>query len=502
MSLAPLQCPAFSASGLPCQSILGQFPDDFFALTPAGRILFANRNDPQLRLANPFRENLRMADRERFDAAFAECLAGRAAHLSAMVFQPSEGPQQVWNLRLSPINTLGAIAAVLVVVQDRTALVAAEAAARESTNATESIISSSPVPIVVTDLDDRVVLWSPAAEALLGWGSKEVLGKTAPQLLLDGPEGGAYHQARDEAVRSGAFVQRRAFRLSKAGERIPVDVHFSAWIDANGAPLGLVRILVDLREKQAAEKTAKEAQVSREEVQRLKSLTSSQLAFLSGAAHELANPATTIRLQRATITRKLAERHDPDLQRSFELLSRNLDQLQVIVDDVLDATRIQRHGLKLAVTAIPTAHLIDRLTANFAPTAHSKGLAWHVTPEADVTEIRADETRLMQVLGNLVRNAIRFTPAGGAIHVAFSQEGPRHRISVRDTGVGLEPEQIGQLFQPFSQVHAEAEFKNDGSGLGLYISKGLIEAHGGSIECVSPGRGKGTEFIVRLPAQA
>jgi len=114
--------------------------------------------------------------------------------------------------------------------------------------------------------------------------------------------------------------------------------------------------------------------------------------------------------------------------------------------------------------------------------------------------VDADPGRISQVLVNLISNAIKFTPDGGSVVVEARAISDAARVSVRDNGVGLDPAQIARLFQPFSQVHDAGSRVVGGSGLGLYISRGIIELHGGTIQATSPGRGRGATFSFVLPS--
>lgn len=159
---------------------------------------------------------------------------------------------------------------------------------------------------------------------------------------------------------------------------------------------------------------------------------------------------------------------------------------------------MQAGHLRIVDARVQLAPLVDGVLQTMAGEARDKGLALesHVPPEAWV---RADEDRLVQVLINLVENATQFTPPGGSVRVLASVLPSEVEVEVRDTGVGVAPEVLGRLFQPFAQAEQGVPRTEGGTGLGLFICKGLVEAHGGRIWCTSDGPGKGASFHVTLP---
>ncbi|MHB8605561.1 MAG: sensor histidine kinase [Thermoplasmatota archaeon] len=220
--------------------------------------------------------------------------------------------------------------------------------------------------------------------------------------------------------------------------------------------------------------------------------------FINNAAHELATPLTPIKLQAHMLD---SEKLGPlsDRQRSsVKVLARNFDQLGLLLRDVLDSARVQAERLDVRARPTDVLALAKEAAESFHEGAVEAGVTLAVGGESVVVE--ADPARLTQVLFNLVRNALKFTPRGGHVRIAVRRDGAGARVSVTDTGSGIRPEDIEKLFQPFSQVHDKMEKTRSGTGLGLYIAKGIIEAHGGEIGCESEGLGRGAEFTFTVPA--
>lgn len=240
--------------------------------------------------------------------------------------------------------------------------------------------------------------------------------------------------------------------------------------------------------------------MQRMELERLQEMDRFKTDFINMAAHELNTPMTPLLLQVRLLRMKQAgQAIEADNGRIVDVLDRNLKRLSRLVQDMLDVARLQGGRLHLDVKPTDLRPLLAEVADTFSQEAVERGVA--LTVEAPPTlPAAADDARVAQVLHNLVSNAIKFTPAGGQVTVAGNVQDDHVLISVTDTGVGLSPDQAQQLFQPFSRVHRD-EHKAPGTGLGLYISRGLVEWHGGTLAVESAGPGAGSRFTVRLPVR-
>lgn len=217
--------------------------------------------------------------------------------------------------------------------------------------------------------------------------------------------------------------------------------------------------------------------------------------LLNIVAHELNTPLTPLQLQLHVLI-KGAESMDRAHRRAVELIDRNVRRLTLLVSDVLDLSRSESGNLKLRKRRFPVQEIVQETQDIFEETAREKEIELDAT-DVEPLEIHADAHRLLQVLQNLVKNAIKFTPKGGRVSIGVRDEGDRIRFEVKDTGRGLDREKINRLFQPFAQVHEDQG--SGGHGLGLYISKGIVEAHAGTMEVRSAGEGKGSTFSFHIP---
>jgi protein-histidine pros-kinase len=265
--------------------------------------------------------------------------------------------------------------------------------------------------------------------------------------------------------------------------------------DAAGAITGFVSALADVTEQRAAE-------AQEREVQRLREQAEFKTNFLRTAAHEIGTPLTPIRIQ-MHILRDLLRSRGPkgyeEERKAAEILERNIQRLQVLVQDMLESARLQSGRLRLAVRPFDLAHVVHDVVETFQEPAIQTGIALD-TMGPHVLPVVADPDRLSQVLYNLLSNAMKFTPSGGQIHVRVVEEpGDRVRVTVEDTGAGFTAEGGARLFQPFTQLQDPTRKPHGGSGLGLYISRGIVEQHGGTLTGGSRGPGQGATFSFAIP---
>jgi PAS domain S-box-containing protein len=220
--------------------------------------------------------------------------------------------------------------------------------------------------------------------------------------------------------------------------------------------------------------------------------------FLATVSHELRTPLNAI----LGWTMTLRERHPPaDMERALAVIERNAMRQVRLIEDVLDVSRIISGKLALSMGPTHLVEVIDNAVESVAPAAQAKG----VILDADVDDsivITADGDRLQQIVWNLLTNAVKFSPNGGRVSTKAHRDGSEVHISVTDAGEGIHPDVLPFVFEPFRQADSSTTRKHGGLGLGLAIVKQLVVAHGGAVSASSGGEGRGSTFIVRLPADA
>lgn len=258
--------------------------------------------------------------------------------------------------------------------------------------------------------------------------------------------------------------------------------------------LAVAAIVVERRE---AEEDRVRALVEAHEAERLKAVSAVKSQFLNMAAHELRTPLAPIRAGLDLVREGSVAGLNDEQRRSLEVVARNVERLAGLVEDMLVAARLDAGRMPLARGAVSLNEIVAEAVDGFRPVARSAELELQVRGGTDLT-VDGDPKQLLRVLQNLLSNAIKFTPPGGRVLVETERRDGEGWVRVRDTGVGIAPADMARLFQPFSQL-AEGQAKVGGTGLGLYISKSLVELHGGRILCESPGSARGSTFSFSLP---
>jgi two-component system CheB/CheR fusion protein len=221
--------------------------------------------------------------------------------------------------------------------------------------------------------------------------------------------------------------------------------------------------------------------------------------FLATLSHELRNPLAPLHSSLYLLRR--AEPGSDQANRMMAIMDRQLGHLTALTNDLLDVTRISRGKITLQCSTLDLCALVrsaaDDNRALFA--SHALRLALEVPTEP--LSVYADPARLAQVIGNLVHNAAKFTPADGEVAVTLARSPGQEsaRLIVRDTGTGIAPELLPQVFEPFLQGDQSLARSQGGLGLGLALVRALVEMHGGNVEAASDGPGRGSTFTVELP---
>ncbi|HEX8295835.1 MAG TPA: PAS domain S-box protein [Chthoniobacteraceae bacterium] len=221
-------------------------------------------------------------------------------------------------------------------------------------------------------------------------------------------------------------------------------------------------------------------------------------AFLATLSHELRTPLTPV-LMAAAALREDA-RLPADVREQLGMMERNIGLEARLIDDLLDLTSIARGKLHLRAQPCDAHSLIGLALEIVRDDASSKGIALEREFAADRSGLVADPARFQQVIWNLLRNAVKFTPRGGRIIIRTKDDaGDRLRIEISDSGIGIAPAELDKIFMPFEQGAASGDHRFGGMGLGLAIARAIVDLHGGTISAESEGKGQGATFIVELP---
>lgn len=392
-----------------------------------------------------------------------------------------------WKSTTSPKD-----AAVYAIARDDTDRKKLETEIRANEAFLNSVVENVPNMIFVKDANTlRFVRFNRAGEELLGIPRAQLLGKNDHDLF---PRSEAdFFTAKDRLVlqqKSLLDIPEEPLDTKAKGTRI-LHTKKIPILDERGEPRFLLGISEDITEQRKAGEDLKRA------FAQLKELEASRLQLVNNIAHDLNTPLTPIKIQLHLLSRTDG---DPGGSRahSLQILRRNVEHLQRLILDLKEYARLEAGQLRLTKESVPLDALVKTAVESFRTVAEQKGLRL-ASGEPPKALVHADGARLTQVLYNLLNNAVKFTPAEGTVQVESGLEGAEVWVRVTDSGRGLNPDEIDRLFQPFTQVHDPKETPERGTGLGLYIAKGIVEGHEGRISCESPGRGRGSTFTFTLP---
>ncbi len=345
--------------------------------------------------------------------------------------------------------------------------------------------------IYMLDPTGDIITWNTGAEKIKGYLAEEIIGKNfASFYTAEDVAAGKPQRNLREAGRRG-YIRDQGLRVRKDGSTFEAEVIITALRDNTGEIRGFSKVTRDItnqirsRQFEAEKVAAQKASKAKDD-------------FLAALSHELRTPLTPA-LAAATYLEDNAEKLPPQFVEDIAIIKRNVQLQARLIDDLLDLTRIARGKLHLEWEDCD-AHTVIRNALETASSAvASKKLTLSTKFEAKEYHIRADCIRLQQVFWNLINNAVKFTPQGGEIAIrTFNDTAGRFHFEITDTGIGIEPQRLGSLFQPFEQADPSVSRQFGGLGLGLAISKRLVEFHRGTIEAESRGRSFGATFKVTL----
>lgn len=369
---------------------------------------------------------------------------------------------------------------------------------RENEEVLKRAIDASPAALIVVDHEGSIQLFSLQAEKLFGYTRDEVVGRKIEMLLPEEIRERHRHyrdafMSEHQARSMGAG--RDLFGVRKDGTRIPVEIGLSPLTTRQGA--FVVAAVVDISERKSAERERDEL-LKREVKARSESEAANRMKdlFLATVSHDLRAPLNAI-LGWAQMIKRDPSARDRVMQ-GIEVIERNVRSQSQLIEDLLDTSRIAAGKISLIREPVDLVEALAELRESMLPSARSAKIELITHLPAAPLIVDADKARLHQVLSNLVTNAIKFTPQGGSVTIDLFREGERATVRVSDTGIGIEPKHLTQIFESFRQEETGTQ-RHGGLGLGLSIARKLTELHQGEIRAASEGKGKGSTFTVTLP---
>jgi PAS domain S-box-containing protein len=345
--------------------------------------------------------------------------------------------------------------------------------------------------IYMLDPNGNIITWNTGAQKIKGYSTEEIVGKnficfyTAEDVAAGKPQ-----RNLREAARRG-YIRDQGLRVRKDGSTFEAEVVVTALRDDTGKIRGFSKVTRDItdqirsREFEAEKIAAQKASKAKDD-------------FLAALSHELRTPLTPA-LAAATYLEDNAEKLPPEFAEDVEIIKRNVQLQARLIDDLLDLTRIARGKLHLQLEDCDAHTIIQNALETASSAIAAKKLKVSTQLEAKEYHILADCIRLQQVFWNLINNAVKFTSQDGEITIrTFNDDERRFHFEITDTGIGIEPKRLASLFQPFEQADPSVTRQFGGLGLGLAISKRLVDLHRGRIEAESRGRSFGATFKITV----
>jgi PAS domain S-box-containing protein len=325
--------------------------------------------------------------------------------------------------------------------------------------------------------------WNAGAERIKGYRAEEIIGQHFSRFYP--PEALAQNWPQEllAMARTLGRAEDSGWRLRRDGSRFWASVVLSALYDRDGRLRGYAKITRDLTDRRRMQTLEEEGRQTTE--------------FLAMLAHELRNPLAPIRnavqwMQRSPL-------RDPTLDGARDIIDRQVAHLSHLVDDLLDVGRIATGTIALRSTALDLSMVAARAIETSLPLMQARRQSFHAEMPDQQVLVQGDQTRLMQIVMNLLNNAAKYTPENGAVFLKLEAGDREATLTVSDTGIGIAPELLPRIFDLFMQGRRTLARSEGGLGIGLTLVKRLVALHGGEVAAFSEGPDRGSRFVVRLP---
>ena len=358
-----------------------------------------------------------------------------------------------------------------------------------------TLLESAPDAMVVVNAEGQIVFVNEQTETLLGYTRTELLSQPV-ELLIPSRLRDAHRVHRGHYVQAarprpmGAALELCA--VKKDGAEVPVEISLSPIAVDDGVFVACA--IRDITERKNAERDRArliEERAMQAEANRLKD------EFLATLSHELRTPLNAILGWTAML--RSGSIVPEQVPHALDTIERNARAQSRLVETLLDASRVVTGKLHLDVAPVDLAQLVDAAVDVVRPSAHARRITLELTIEQRPLLLLADADRMQQAIWNLLANAVKFTAPNGRVEISVRLGVRSGVVAVRDTGRGIDPAFLPHVFDRFRQEDNTLTRAYDGLGLGLAITRSIVEAHGGSVEAASPGPDKGSTFSIELP---
>jgi PAS domain S-box-containing protein len=347
--------------------------------------------------------------------------------------------------------------------------------------------------VIVTDDAAQVRFMNPVAERLTGWGSDWEGQPIAGVFRIQDEESGKPGRdpvGRVLSERQIVALENHTELVRRDGEAIPIDDSAAPIFASDGQLTGVVLVFRDITERRQAERLAHRQKEALEEGDRRKD------EFLAMLAHELRNPLAALR--NAIEVLRLVKADSEEGAQARAIIQRQVQQMARMVDDLIDVARISSGRMTLRRAPVEVREVVEAATETTASLFAERRHALDIRLPEGPLFVNGDSVRLAQVLTNLLNNAAKYTDSGGRVELEVSGTDSTAILSVRDDGPGIGPDLLPHVFDLFRQGQ-RSRGSEGGLGIGLNLARRIVDLHGGTIEAVSLGVGRGSTFVVTLP---
>ncbi|MCG2738536.1 MAG: PAS domain S-box protein, partial [Candidatus Methanoperedenaceae archaeon] len=358
-----------------------------------------------------------------------------------------------------------------------------------------NLVDNAYDAIITTDLEGRIITWNRSAQNIYGWTAEEAAGQKLSRLLIP-PDKQAENEQLIHSILVGKSISGvESVHKKKNGNKIDVSLTVSPLNNAERRIIGLSCVIRDITERKRAEEIESENM-------RLAIVIKAKSELLPAISHDLGTPLNAMigfsELLKQEIPGKLNDKQKMYLENILTSSKRMLD----IVDDVHDLGRAETGKIGLETEKISVPDILDETIGLFKDNAAKRNVAFKKETDPELEFIETDRKRFRQVVLNLLSNAVKYSkPEGGTVTITAKKQGVLAKFAVIDNGIGIKEENLGKLFLPFEQLDLGIASKYGSTGLGLVITKKLIELQGGEIS-VKSKYGEGSTFTFTLPISA
>jgi PAS domain S-box-containing protein len=387
----------------------------------------------------------------------------------------------------------------------------------DDVNLLARIVEHTPVSIVVTQLEGKILYVNDCAAKVLRVERPALLGAAVDTFVTHLDSGKSWHSVMAQILAGQSCELYAAITGSDSEEHICKLKAFP--IETSGTPVALAFIFIDETEElhkaeQIEKKNLEMARMNTELIRsnaELKKLSELKSSFLSIASHELKTPLTSIKGYSDIIIDGMRDKLDPDIYRMVENINRAADRLHKVVNNILDVTRMEQKRLRLQPEYVKLGSIVRECIEELSTMTTNRKIAFISDIAESLPDFYGDKIRMHQVFTNILSNAVKFSPDESTVDIRiFLEEDSRFHIIVKDKGIGIDKTDQKRIFDPFYEVGnanrhstSSTRFMGRGTGLGLSIVKGVIECHGGRVWVLSEGSEKdiykGSEFHILLP---